>query len=85
MASIETSRGHIDLAKGAIKSHLNPFCSLMNGDLPGIVGMRGELQRQKAKIAMIASENIGSRAVLHAQAAVQASQYAEGYQANKPL
>ena len=66
-------------------SHLNPFFSLMNGDPLGIAGMRGELQRQKAKIAMIAFENIGSRAVLHAQDAAPASQYAEGYQANKPL
>ena len=39
-----------------------------------------ELGRQRAKLELIASENIVSAAVLEAQGSVLANKYAEGYQ-----
>jgi len=53
--------------------------SLADGDPAVLAGMRRELQRQKAQIEMIASENIVSRAVLQAQGSVLTNKYAEGY------
>ena len=41
--------------------------------------MRGELNRQRHEIELIASENIVSRAVLEAQGSVLTNKYAEGY------
>src|SRR2546423_14984999 len=41
--------------------------------------IRLELQRQREKIELIASENIVSRAVLDAQGSVLTNKYAEGY------
>ena len=38
-----------------------------------------ELQRQRDKIELIASENIVSKAVLEAQGSVLTNKYAEGY------
>ena len=47
---------------------------------PEIAGAIGEeLQRQREKIELIASENIVSRAVLEAQGSVLTNKYAEGY------
>src|SRR6185436_4556414 len=41
--------------------------------------IRDELNRQRDKIELIASENIVSRAVLEAQGSVLTNKYAEGY------
>ncbi|BDA84058.1 serine hydroxymethyltransferase [Aureimonas sp. SA4125] len=41
--------------------------------------MRGELNRQRHEVELIASENIVSRAVLEAQGSVLTNKYAEGY------
>jgi glycine hydroxymethyltransferase len=41
--------------------------------------IRGELERQRSQIELIASENIVSRAVLEAQGSVLTNKYAEGY------
>ena len=41
--------------------------------------VRGELQRQREQIELIASENIVSRAVLEAAGSVLTNKYAEGY------
>ncbi len=41
--------------------------------------IRGELQRQKDEIELIASENIVSAAVMEAQGSVMTNKYAEGY------
>src|SRR5256885_11614072 len=45
--------------------------------------IRGELGRQPHEIALIASENIVSRAVLEAQGSVLTNKYAEGYPGNR--
>ena len=39
----------------------------------------GELERQRATIELIASENFASQAVLAAQGSVLTNKYAEGY------
>src|SRR4029078_2504843 len=41
--------------------------------------LKGELQRQRVQIELIASENIVSRAVLEAAGSVLTNKYAEGY------
>ncbi len=41
--------------------------------------VRGELERQRATLELIASENFTSRAVLEAQGSVLTNKYAEGY------
>jgi len=41
--------------------------------------MRHEIERQKTKLNLIASENYASRAVLQAQGSVMTNKYAEGY------
>lgn len=41
--------------------------------------IRGEIDRQRSQIELIASENIVSRAVLEAQGSVLTNKYAEGY------
>lgn len=41
--------------------------------------MRHEVERQRNKLNLIASENYASRAVLHAQGSVMTNKYAEGY------
>ncbi len=41
--------------------------------------IRGELERQREEIELIASENIVSRAVMEAQGSVLTNKYAEGY------
>jgi glycine hydroxymethyltransferase len=41
--------------------------------------IRGELQRQRDNIMLIASENYASRAVMEAQGCVMTNKYAEGY------
>jgi len=41
--------------------------------------IRGELQRQRDNIILIASENYASRAVMEAQGCVMTNKYAEGY------
>ncbi len=43
----------------------------------------GELQRQRNKLELIASENIVSKAVLEAQGSVMTNKYAEGYPAKR--
>ncbi|WP_336288432.1 MULTISPECIES: serine hydroxymethyltransferase [unclassified Bartonella] len=45
--------------------------------------IRGEFERQKHEIELIASENIVSRAVLEAQGSVLTNKYAEGYPGNR--
>ncbi|WP_332060913.1 serine hydroxymethyltransferase [Bartonella sp. CB74] len=45
--------------------------------------IRGEFERQKYEIELIASENIVSRAVLEAQGSVLTNKYAEGYPGNR--
>jgi len=42
-------------------------------------GIQDELNRQRDKIELIASENIVSKAVLEAQGSVLTNKYAEGY------
>ncbi|KPQ42766.1 MAG: serine hydroxymethyltransferase [Candidatus Methanoperedens nitroreducens] len=41
--------------------------------------MRHEIERQRTKLNLIASENYASRAVLQAQGSVMTNKYAEGY------
>ena len=41
--------------------------------------MRHEIERQRTKLNLIASENYASRAVLEAQGSVMTNKYAEGY------
>src|SRR5659263_595005 len=41
--------------------------------------MRHEIERQRTKLNLIASENCASRAVLEAQGSVMTNKYAEGY------
>jgi len=41
--------------------------------------MRHEIDRQRTKLNLIASENYASRAVLQAQGSVMTNKYAEGY------
>ncbi|WP_455474768.1 serine hydroxymethyltransferase [Bartonella sp. B30(2025)] len=45
--------------------------------------IKGEFERQKHEIELIASENIVSRAVLEAQGSVLTNKYAEGYPGNR--
>ena len=52
---------------------------LAAADAEVMVAVRGELQRQREQIELIASENIVSRAVLEAQGSVLTNKYAEGY------
>ena len=41
--------------------------------------MENELERQKYKLNLIASENYTSRAVMEAQGSIMTNKYAEGY------
>ena len=45
--------------------------------------LKGEMDRQKYQIELIASENIVSKAVLEAQGSVLTNKYAEGYPAKR--
>jgi len=63
---------------------VNPMNSFWNDDLatadPEIAAAIGsELERQRDKIELIASENIASKAVLEATGSVFTNKYAEGY------
>lgn len=53
--------------------------SLADTDPDVAAAIAGELNRQRAHIELIASENIVSRAVLEAQGSVLTNKYAEGY------
>jgi glycine hydroxymethyltransferase len=53
--------------------------ALIEADPEIHAGIRHELERQRAEIELIASENIVSRAVLEAQGSVLTNKYAEGY------
>jgi glycine hydroxymethyltransferase len=56
------------------------FTALLDETDPELdAAMRGELERQRSQIELIASENIVSRAVLEAQGSVLTNKYAEGY------
>ena len=52
---------------------------LADSDPAVFSGVRHELAREQNQIELIASENIGSRAVLEAQGSVFTNKYAEGY------
>jgi len=53
--------------------------SLEESDPEVFAAIRGELERQRWSLELIASENIVSRAVLEAQGSVLTNKYAEGY------
>src|ERR1700733_9623145 len=53
--------------------------SLAESDPDVFAAVQNELQRQRHKIELIASENIVSKAVLEAQGSVLTNKYAEGY------
>jgi glycine hydroxymethyltransferase len=53
--------------------------SLAEADPAVFAAVRGELERQRGQIELIASENIVSRAVLEAAGSVLTNKYAEGY------
>ena len=52
---------------------------LQTADSAVFVSIQDELNRQRDKIELIASENIVSKAVLEAQGSVLTNKYAEGY------
>ncbi|WP_336276988.1 serine hydroxymethyltransferase [Bartonella sp. CB178] len=56
---------------------------LQTTDVAVFDAIRGEFERQKRDIELIASENIVSRAVLEAQGSVLTNKYAEGYPGNR--
>jgi glycine hydroxymethyltransferase len=66
---------------GAVRPRDDSFFSagLSEADPEVARGVAGELERQREKIELIASENIVSRAVLEAQGSVLTNKYAEGY------
>jgi len=66
---------------GAVRPRDDSFFSagLREADPEVARGVAGELERQREKIELIASENIVSRAVLEAQGSVLTNKYAEGY------
>ena len=51
----------------------------MKRDLELFSAIESELNRQRSKLELIASENIVSRAVMEAQGSVLTNKYAEGY------
>ena len=53
--------------------------SLSTVDPEVAAAIRGELERQRSNLVLIASENYASRAVLEAQGCVMTNKYAEGY------
>ncbi len=59
----------------------SPFFTepLMERDPEVFAAIRGELERERDEIELIASENIVSKAVLEAQGSVFTNKYAEGY------
>ncbi len=59
----------------------SPFFTepLAERDAEVFAAIRGELERERDQIELIASENIVSRAVLEAQGSVFTNKYAEGY------
>ena len=64
-----------------LNNFLNSFFeeSLENSDKEIFNSVSSEYQRQQNHIELIASENIGSKAVLEAQGSVLTNKYAEGY------
>lgn len=66
---------------GAVHTELSSFFKdkLENTDPDVFAAIERELDRQRGKIELIASENIVSRAVLEAQGSVLTNKYAEGY------
>ena len=64
---------------GAAKSNSFFGASLAESDPEIARSIELELGRQRSEIALIASENIVSRAVLEAQGSVMTNKYAEGY------
>lgn len=60
-----------------IKRFFNDSLECTDSDI--FYAIRGELDRQRQEIELIASENIVSRAVLEAQGSVLTNKYAEGY------
>ena len=68
----------------AVATPANPTDTFFNQGLeaadPAVfASLKDELNRQRDKIELIASENIVSRAVLEAQGSVLTNKYAEGY------
>ena len=53
--------------------------SLAQADVQAFEAIEKELNRQRTKLELIASENIVSRAVMEAQGSVLTNKYAEGY------
>ena len=53
--------------------------SLKKADAQVFEAIEAELNRQRTKLELIASENIVSRAVMEAQGSVLTNKYAEGY------
>ncbi|HLI13710.1 MAG TPA: serine hydroxymethyltransferase [Alphaproteobacteria bacterium] len=68
-------------SSAALERELDHFFSadLAEADPEVAAAVRGELERQRHQIELIASENIVSRAVLEAQGSVLTNKYAEGY------
>ncbi len=63
---------------------MNFFKSDVNQIDPKVANaLKGEMDRQKYQIELIASENIVSKAVLEAQGSVLTNKYAEGYPAKR--
>ncbi|MBN9590334.1 MAG: serine hydroxymethyltransferase [Alphaproteobacteria bacterium] len=76
MSAIAT---HSD-AKGSAERNSGFFTNGLEASDPEVAAaIQDELDRQREKIELIASENIVSRAVLEAQGSVLTNKYAEGY------
>lgn len=65
------------MALGGIMLRFNDSLENRDGVIFGAISK--EMQRQRAQVELIASENIVSRAVLEAQGSVLTNKYAEGY------
>ncbi|WP_455475472.1 serine hydroxymethyltransferase [Bartonella sp. B17] len=59
------------------------YDNLQTVDVAVFDAIKGEFERQKHEIELIASENIVSRAVLEAQGSILTNKYAEGYPGNR--
>ena len=65
----------------ALSTDISPFFggSLDDADPEVATALAGELDRQRDRLELIASENIVSTAVLQAQGSIMTNKYAEGY------
>ena len=65
----------------ALSTDISPFFggSLDDADPEVATALAGELDRQRDRLELIASENIVSTAVLRAQGSIMTNKYAEGY------